>query len=136
MATRKPPLQRRRSTAQDAPTPAEDTTPVETPQEPEDRAQEADEDDVQDDMGHPAEPRVYLPVQKNSEPDDVYVLGPGEQVQESWFDVAKENSELVVPKKPIVRKVYPPNTVTPTYVQLAIQGVAMTKVAAVALASG
>lgn len=126
---RKPPLPRRRptapETAPDAPDTAEDADQVEEAQVVEDVA-------VEDDMGHPAEPGEYPPVDKNGEPDG-YIITGDDKVKESWFEKSKDNDELVVPRKAILKRVYPPNTLTPSYVQLAVEGVPMTKAAAVRL---
>jgi hypothetical protein len=140
MATaHKPPIRRRATPREDAPDAPDATEEADVEEDDQDAEETADADAgaedkaPEDDSGHPAEPHDYPPVEKNGEPKGVYILDGDDEIKESWFEKSEDNSELVVPKKTILKKVYAVNTVTPSYVQLAVEGVAMTKQAAAGL---
>lgn len=73
---------------------------------------------------------TYPPADKATPPPNSYILEDGDQVKKSWFDEDPSNDNLVAPKKDIIRKFVPTNSVTPVFLVVATAGHVMTKIEA------
>lgn len=79
---------------------------------------------------------TYPTYPEPSAPPNAFVIDEDNKASADWFEEDPNNDMIVYAKEDIVEKVYPPNTVTPSYIQRVGKGAGMTKAAVNVLLGG